>query len=405
MSPSRLTKKLQRRLVVAYRDELTRYDIEAMQANIERVGMVIQTRWALVVALSVYSLVGGSLYARVVPFSDLIRNMAVPAIALAFVLGYNAFYSSTYRRLGNIAILNHAQLLFDSLVVTVLVYYSGGAHSWFWAMYSLFVLEAAFILPRRRDAWLVAGFALLLLGLITWGEYFGWLPHVPVPFTEENLTRNITYVAVRYLWQMTVISGTAMVATLMTAALRRRENTLAAASVVDDKTGLYDRAYFLRTLASELARAARDDRSLHVMLVDVDGFERFNRTFGLEAGDRILFAIAREMERIARESEGDAPGANIVARWGGEEFAILLTAASASSSCNSAEALQVAELMRLAIETVREQDAGVTSSIGLACYPQDGSTVDDILTALDGAIQAAKNGGGNMVVLAGTEAS
>ncbi|MHB9004240.1 MAG: hypothetical protein ACYC6C_09300, partial [Coriobacteriia bacterium] len=244
MSPHRLTKKLQRRLVVAYRDELTRYDIEAMQANIERVGMVIKTRWALVVALSVYSLIGGSLYARVVPFSDLILNMAVPAIALVFVLGYNTFYSSTYRRLGNIAILNHAQLLFDSLVVTVLVYYSGGAHSWFWAMYSLFVLEAAFILPRRRDAWLVAGFALLMLGVITWGEYFGLLPHVPVPFTSSDLTRNITYVSVRYLWQITVLSGTAMVATLMTAALRRREDILAAASVVDDRTGLYDRAYF-----------------------------------------------------------------------------------------------------------------------------------------------------------------
>lgn len=405
MSPSRLAKKLQRRLVVAWRDQLTRHDIEAMQANIERVGMVIRVRWALVAALAVYSLVGGWIYSRVIPFPDLMTNMLIPAVAMVFVLCYNFFYWSTYRRLGNIAILNHAQLLFDALVVTVLVYYSGGAHSWFWAMYSLFVLEAAFILPRRRDAWFVAGFCLVAVGAVIWGQYLGVLPHVPVPFAASALHRDLTFVSVRYLWEITVIFGTATVATLMTAALRRRETALEAASVIDDKTGLYDRPYFLRTLASELARAERDERSIFMLLVDIDDFDRYNRTFGLAQGDRILASIAREMERVARESEGGTPGSNIVARWGGEEFAILLTAAASRRWCTSADTAQIAEGLRLAIAGVREQDAGVTVSIGAACYPDDGSSVDDILTAVDEAILRAKSQGGNRVVLASSEAS
>jgi hypothetical protein len=100
----------------------------------------------------------------------------------------------TYRRLGNIAILNHAQLLFDVIVVTVLVYYSGGVHSWFYAMYALFVLEAAFILPRVRDTWIVAGFSAIAYGVVLGGEYFGILPHVEMPFIDGDLHLSRTYV-------------------------------------------------------------------------------------------------------------------------------------------------------------------------------------------------------------------
>ena len=106
MTPNRIAKMLVRRLMVSSRDQLTRYDIEALQANIERVGLVIRVRWALVAALAGFSVLGGWTYALVTPVPRLLENMFIPAIAMAFVLGYNTFYWRTYRRLGNIAILN-----------------------------------------------------------------------------------------------------------------------------------------------------------------------------------------------------------------------------------------------------------------------------------------------------------
>jgi len=400
VSPSRWAKMLQRRVMVSWRTQPTRYDIEAVQANIERVGLVIRVRWSLVAALSIFSILGGAAYSRVIPAEDLAKNMAIPAVALLFVLGYNTFYWKTYRRLGNIAVLNHAQLLFDSVVVTVLVYYSGGAHSWFWAMYSLFILEAAFILPKRWHTWMIAGVCLGLLGFVTWGSYLGLMPQIEVPFIATSLHVNVMYVFVRYMWQVTVLCGTATVATLMTGALRRREAQLAASSVTDDKTGLYDRAYFLRLLTSETARAERDGRSIGVLLLDIDDFDRYNRTFGLERGDKLLKAVAERMENVTRAYGRSDTGVNIVSRWGGEEFAVLLAENALGGTCSNDELLTVAEALRSEVAEVLIEGAGVTVSVGVACYPQDGSSVDDLLTEADEALLVAAGRGGNSVVLA-----
>lgn len=386
--------------MVSWREQPTRYDIEAMQANIERVGLVIRVRWALVAALTVFSILGGLAYALVIPATDLAKNMAIPAVALVFVLGYNTFYWRTYRRLGNIAVLNHAQLLFDALVVTVLVYYSGGAHSWFWAMYSLFILEAAFILPKRWHTWMIAGVCLALLGFVVWGSYLGLLPQISVPFIATDLHANLTFVFVRYLWEVTVLCGTATVATLMTGALRRREAQLAASSVTDDKTGLYDRSYFLRLLTSELARAERDGRAIGVMIMDIDDFDRYNRTFGIEQGDLLLKVLADRIGAAVGSFGRSNSGVNIVCRWGGEEFAVLLAENAMGGECDTMALKAAGDSLRESVADARVRDAGVTVSIGVACFPRDGSSVDDLLTAADEALLAAASGGGNRVVIA-----
>lgn len=397
MSPTRWAKTLQRRFMVSWREQPTRYDIEALQANIERVGLVIRVRWALVLALTVYSVVAGWAYTFEIEIAELVRNMTIPAVALAFVLAYNLFYQRTYRRLGNIAVLNHAQLLMDAVVVTVLVYYSGGVHSWFWAMYSLFILEAAFILPKRWHTWAIAGFCLAAVGSVIWGVYFGLLPAVGMPFVNPTLHSNLTYVAVRYLWEVTVLCGTATVATLMTGALRRREAQLAASSVVDDKTGLYDRPYFLRMLKSEIARAERDDRTLLVVLADIDDFDRFNKRFGIDRGDRLLRVLGRAMLEFVSERGS----ANVACRWGGEEFALIVSQSAEGMSCTADQARRIAEEFGSLIASVRLEDTGVTASVGVACYPTDGRTADELLDAADSALQAAAKAGGNRAVVAG----
>ncbi|MBS3956892.1 MAG: GGDEF domain-containing protein [Clostridiales bacterium] len=401
MSTSRFTRALIRSAKVTWREQPTRYDIEALQANIERVGLVIRVRWAIVALLALFSAVSVSVYSLQFPWEELLTNMRVPALAVVFVVAYNAYYHLTYRRLGNIAFLNHAQLLFDVLVTGVLVYYSGGVASWFYALYLLFILEAAFILPRARDTWLVAAFCAITYGVVLFGELWGLLPHVVVPFTDEALRTDAVYVTVRFMWQVAMFGGAAMVATLMTVALSSREAHIAASAIIDEKTGLYERGYFMRALGSEIMRAERDDRSLYVAIVDIDGFGAFNDLFGIDMGDALLAELGSAFnESLEKCGEAMTFETNFVARFGGEEFAILLSEGCSGGPPDDDDALHVAEAVRAAAERTLVKGVGVTVSVGVAGFPRQGQTADGLLTAADEALYHAVEAGGNRVVMA-----
>lgn len=401
MSPNRLRKRLARLLMVSWREQPTRYDIEALQANIRRVGLVIQVRWALITALILYSILGGALYNTRIPLPELAGLMWVPALALGFVVLYNTFYSLNYRRLGNIAVWNHLQLFLDALVVSVLVYFSGGVNSWFWSMFSLFILEAAFILPRSRDAWLLALFCMLVLGGIEWLEYAELLPHAAIPFATGSLYLDPVYVAVRYLWQVTVLAGTASIANLLVGEFKRDSAARSSQTIIDTATGMYSRGYFMRALPAELNRAAREGRAFHLLLLDIDHFGRFNDRFGLDAGDRLLKSIADALSETVALAGDRLTTTNIAARIGGEEFAVLLAEDSRLETAPKTEdALTCAEQLRTAVEAVRLDGAGVTVSVGVASWPDDGGTADELLDAADAALACAVDEGGNRVMAA-----
>jgi len=402
LNPNRFRKRVARALKVSWRDQPTRYDIEALQANTRRVGLVIRVRWALVIVLAVYSIFAAWVYTLTISTVELATLMRVPAVALLFVVLYNTFYQATYRRLGNISILNHAQLLFDALVVTVLVFYSGGVNSWFWSMYALFIFEAAFILPSVRSTWIIAGTCAALLGIVVWGQYLGLLPHVAIPYANNALYHNLTYVGVRYLWQVAVLAGAASVATLMMLSVRVREQELQSSSIVDERTGLYNRAYFHRALAADLNRARRDGRPLHVVLVDLYHFGEFNERFGIERGDRLIEAVARAIAGVVTPGADSLASANMVSRYGGEEFAIVLAEGpEPGSSLEAADAQTVAVRICEAVGMTRIDDVGVSASVGVASMPADGSSVDELLAAADDALGRAAEAGGGRVEIAG----
>jgi diguanylate cyclase (GGDEF)-like protein len=395
VSPSRLGKRLSRALKVTWREQPNRYDIEALHDNVRRVGVVIRVRWALVFVLFVYSILGAVIYAQTIPFTDLFQLMLVPAIALALVLAYNTFYQLTYRRFANVALFNHAQLLLDALVVTILVHYSGGIESWFWAMYPLFVLEAAFILPRKLDAWLIAVACAAMLGLVTAAEYFGLLPHAEIPFSSTQTYSNATYVSVRYLWQVAVVFGTASVATLLVSDTARASS---ATAITDTVTGLYSRAYYRQILPTEIGRARRDQRALHLVFVDLDRFTEYNERFGIEAGDKLLEKIGAVVAGSLGSVDARAASTNVAARIGGEEFAIILTeAVGTGAEPRRQDALALAEELRAAICTTTVDDAGVTASIGVASLPEDGISSQELTAAADEGLLVAVEAGGNRV--------
>ena len=389
--------------MVSWREQPTRYDIEALQANIRRVGLVVRIRWALLIVLVVYSTLAGLAYTAVMPLTELVQRMAIPAVALGFVVVYNTFYQINYKRLGNIAVWNNLQLALDALVVTVLVYFSGSVNSWFWSMYSLFILEAAFILQRRRDAWLLAILCMVLLGSMEVFELAGVLPHVVMPFASEDLYHDPVFVFVRYLWQIAVLAGTAAVATQLVHEQRIEESGRQSMTVLDAATGLYSRSFFLQALASEIRRAHRDGRPVHLILLDIDSFGAFNKRFGIEHGDRLLQAIATAITGCLNTADGTDATSNLAARIGGEEFAVLFAEdASTHGAPIETDAAHLADKLRRAIGATTVGDASVSVSVGIASLPRDASTVDELLDAADHALAAAIDSGGNTVVAAST---
>jgi len=401
LTPTRLRKRIERALKVSWREQPTRYDIEAVQANTRRVGLVIRIRWALLIVLVVYSGLAGLAYTVSMSVTELASRMLIPAMALLFVVVYNTFYQLNYKKFGNIAVWNNLALTLDAIVVTVLVYYSGGVSSWFWSMYSLFILEAAFILPTRRGAWLLAGTCMVLLGLVEFLELFQVLPHVFIPFAAADQYLDPVYVVVRYMWQVAVLAGTAAVATQLVGEQRAEEAQRQSLAVLDETTGLYSRSFFRRSLAAETRRAQRDDRPLHVILMDIDRFGAFNKRFGIEAGDSLLKLIAATITRCISEV-GDADiSTDLAARIGGEEFAVMLAEDdTVDGPPQPDDARRLAEQLRLAISGTTFEGAGVTVSVGVASLPADGMSADELLNAADGALSLAVEEGGDRVAIA-----
>lgn len=399
MTPGRLSKALIRRISVSWREQPTQTDIDALEANVSRVGLVVRLRWAIVAALGLFSVVAAGTYAADGRFVGMWLFMVVPAAALGVVLLYNTYYQLNYRRFGNVALFNVVQLLADIVVVTLLIYYSGGVYSWFTSMYLLFVLEATLILPTRRQVAAITITAIAAYSAILLLVYTGVLPHVSMPFVSDELQFVGSYVVVRAVWEMTVLAGAAGVGMLLMREVRNREERLAAESVLDARTRLFNRPYFRRELGLDLERAKRFKRGVSVVLADVDELDRFNSKFGFEAGNEMLVAIA-EAIRGGGSIADRIPNVELMvaSRYGGEEFALFIPE---DAPGGHTQGLRLAEWLNAVVGALRIKDRSVTVSVGVASYPVHGRSVAELLGAADNALSGAFADGGNRIALAG----
>ena len=137
---------------------------------------------------------------------------------------------------------------------------------------------------------------------------------------------------------------------------------------VDALTGAFNSAYFRQALDNEVARARRERESLALVIADIDDFKRFNTIYGYEGGNAVLAQVAKALKRTVRPFDS-------VARWGGEEFAVLLTSPVAREDAET-----VAERLRHAVEEAETPITGldgaehrvkITVSIGAALLPDD----------------------------------
>jgi diguanylate cyclase (GGDEF)-like protein/PAS domain S-box-containing protein len=167
-------------------------------------------------------------------------------------------------------------------------------------------------------------------------------------------------------------------------ALRTANAELQRVAVTDRLTGIRNRASFEEAVASEIARAVRYGTPVSLLLLDVDHFKAINDTHGHLIGDRVLIELTRRLGHHLREVD-------ILARWGGEEFVILMP------HCGAREAVHTAEKLRdLVAEHAFPEVGVVTVSIGVAEY-RPGERDDAWIKRADDALYAAKSGGRNRV--------
>ena len=178
---------------------------------------------------------------------------------------------------------------------------------------------------------------------------------------------------------------------LSLASLRLRE-TLRDQSIRDPLTGLFNRRFMQESLDRELHRARRKKRPLAVIFIDLDHFKRFNDSYGHEAGDAVL----REMAVAFR---GHFRSDDIICRYGGEEFAVILPESSAKDAMKRAATLRAA-LKKMSVRSRGEILDRVTISVGIAAFPEHGQTAEELLHIADQCLYRSKAEGRDRVTIA-----
>jgi diguanylate cyclase (GGDEF)-like protein len=161
-------------------------------------------------------------------------------------------------------------------------------------------------------------------------------------------------------------------------------------AITDELTGIYNRRYFFEMAEKKYARALKNKSPLSVLLVDIDHFKKFNDTYGHGVGDQVLRAAAQMMASALRESD-------IIGRYGGEEFSIILPDA------NNSAAVYVAERLLTKVSDVPiDTEAGKLSiqiSIGIAGLSKETPTLHSLISLADQAMYIAKSAGRNRLAV------
>jgi diguanylate cyclase (GGDEF)-like protein len=160
-------------------------------------------------------------------------------------------------------------------------------------------------------------------------------------------------------------------------------------SYLDGLTGIFNRRFFELRIMEEIERARRCGTGMAVIIADIDQFKKLNDEFGHLLGDEVLRQVSSLFHQQLRKID-------VVCRYGGEEFAILLT------NTNAQHAMSVTEKLRRLIEGWQFPGVPrtVTISAGVAAFPDHGTTRDELIRAADTGLYVAKQAGRNRVCLA-----
>lgn len=228
----------------------------------------------------------------------------------------------------------------------------------------------------ENESYLLTGeFAIRMdLGKVVFGVFEDHL----VTFAPWLITTTALFAGLGYLFDRQVVLRK------VAEDLRMEAESLA---VTDGLTRLFNRRYLIDQLAIEVKRTQRHSRTFTLLFLDIDGFKHYNDTHGHQAGDEVLRQIAIVTRATARETD-------VVARYGGEEFVVI------AAGSDKEQGALLADRIRDKVQ----RRCPVTVSIGVAEFPKDGGSVEQLIEAADQAMYQAKGSGKNRVCIANSGA-
>jgi diguanylate cyclase (GGDEF)-like protein/PAS domain S-box-containing protein len=167
-------------------------------------------------------------------------------------------------------------------------------------------------------------------------------------------------------------------------------------SICDSLTGLFNRRYMEESLEREFSRAMRKKTRVAIIMLDIDHFKRFNDTYGHQAGDALLRSLGDLLKRGTR-------GQDIACRYGGEEFVLVLAEAHLDGAIQRAEILRQ-QVKQLSVDYAGQVLGAVSVSMGVAIFPDHGTTMAEVMRASDQALYCAKREGRDRVSVWTTQA-
>ncbi len=287
----------------------------------------------------------------------------------AFVLSFH--YANFYRR------ENQWKLVIETLVMTVFItwvlLYTGGATSPLNDLYILVVIVSA----------LTLGKLITLLQLMLIAACYIWLG-----YPQRNIL--LLPFGTALVAQITPMLLVAYITTMLSADIRRAYGHMKLLSETDELTGVLNMRAFGAVAERIFRQAERYARPFSVLMIDSDHLKSVNDTLGHEAGNRLLKLTVQCIQSQLRQTD-------IVARYGGDEFVVVLPETPSNG------AVGVAERIRKSIQssplTTRDKKVALTVSIGIAGYPNQGHDLDTVVERADHAMYASKNAGKNRITL------
>lgn len=284
---------------------------------------------------------------------------------------------------GALSTLAMLQLDFDLVVLSLLIFFSGGFESPLLVFFVFYIVMTTFIAEHKKALKNTLA-AIVLVAAV-------FLIHVGFRVSSKEIISLVGFCF--------ILLFTYLVSAYLSQSLRENEGKLRELlekfreqSVTDGLTGLYNQTHFFLLFNLQLERARRYRTALSLIIFDVDHFKNYNDSNGHIAGSAALKRVGHLTQKVFRSSD-------ILAKYGGDEFVVILPNSDKIGAFLGAERLRET-VEHTAFEGGETQPLGkVTLSLGIASYPEHGATTKEILDRADKAMYVAKESGRNKTVI------
>ncbi|MCK5055940.1 MAG: GGDEF domain-containing protein [Candidatus Aminicenantes bacterium] len=275
------------------------------------------------------------------------------------------------------------QLDFDLVILSLLIFYSGGFESPITVLFIFYIMVATFLIYHKK-AFKNTLIAVVLVVVI-------FFANKGLVITSQKLTEMIGFTLILFF--------AFFISAYFSKYLRKNEKSLhefieltGTLSVTDRLTNLYNQTHFFLLFNLQLEKAKRYDSIFSILLFDVDHFKNYNDTSGHMQGSEALKRVGELMKKMFRVSD-------ILGRFGGDEFIVLLSRSDKVGTYLAADRLREIVEKEPFIARENQPSGKITLSMGIASYPEHGKTLEELLDKADQALYVAKKTGRNRVII------